>query len=69
MCAVVFIFLAVAWLVDQCIRSYYRQFRTLGVTITFVILVVLFSGCPFIWVYPSLLTVIKPGCGLALGFN
>lgn len=37
MCAVVFTFLAIAWLVDQCIRSYYWQFRAIGVTITFAI--------------------------------
>jgi dolichyl-phosphate-mannose-protein mannosyltransferase len=38
MCAVVFVFLAIAWFVDQCIRSYYLQLRALGVTITFIIL-------------------------------
>ncbi|BBD66628.1 glycosyl transferase family protein [Nostoc commune NIES-4072] len=38
MCAVVFIFLAIAWFVDQCLRSYYQQLRALGVTITFIIL-------------------------------
>ncbi|MHC5594422.1 MAG: dolichyl-phosphate-mannose--protein mannosyltransferase [Nostoc sp.] len=38
MCAVVFVFLAIAWFVDQCLRSYYQQLRVLGVTITFMIL-------------------------------
>ncbi|MCC5605369.1 phospholipid carrier-dependent glycosyltransferase [Nostoc sp. CHAB 5834] len=38
MCAVVFIFLAIAWFVDQCLRSYYQQLRVLGITITFIIL-------------------------------
>ncbi|MGJ5631510.1 dolichyl-phosphate-mannose--protein mannosyltransferase [Nostoc sp. CALU 1950] len=38
MCAVVFLFLAIAWFVDQCLRSYYQQLRALGVTITFIIL-------------------------------
>ncbi|MBW4455220.1 MAG: phospholipid carrier-dependent glycosyltransferase [Nostoc indistinguendum CM1-VF10] len=37
-CAVVFVFLAIAWFVDQCLRSYYQQLRALGVTITFIIL-------------------------------
>lgn len=36
-CAVVFVFLAIAWLVDQCLRSYYWQLRSLGVTLTFLI--------------------------------
>jgi dolichyl-phosphate-mannose-protein mannosyltransferase len=38
MCAVVFVFLAIAWFVDQCLRSYYQQLRVLGITITFIIL-------------------------------
>ncbi|MEH2147118.1 dolichyl-phosphate-mannose--protein mannosyltransferase [Nostoc sp.] len=38
MCAVVFVFLAIAWFVDQCLRSYYQQLRALGITITFIIL-------------------------------
>ncbi|MEH1929443.1 dolichyl-phosphate-mannose--protein mannosyltransferase [Nostoc sp.] len=38
MCAVVFVFLAIAWFVDQCLRSYYQQLRALGVSITFIIL-------------------------------
>ncbi|MBE9036752.1 dolichyl-phosphate-mannose--protein mannosyltransferase [aff. Roholtiella sp. LEGE 12411] len=38
MCAVVFIFIAIAWFVDQCLRSYYQQLRVIGVTITFIIL-------------------------------
>ncbi|BAY26643.1 glycosyl transferase family protein [Calothrix sp. NIES-2100] len=38
MCAVVFVFLAIAWFVDQCLRSYHRELRAFGVTITFLIL-------------------------------
>ncbi|MEA5507269.1 phospholipid carrier-dependent glycosyltransferase [Halotia wernerae UHCC 0503] len=38
MTAVVFAFLAIAWFVDQCLRSYYQQVRVVGVTITFIIL-------------------------------
>jgi dolichyl-phosphate-mannose--protein O-mannosyl transferase len=39
MTAVVFAFLAIAWLVDQCLRSYRIQLRALGVTITFMIVI------------------------------
>ncbi|NJM74347.1 MAG: phospholipid carrier-dependent glycosyltransferase [Scytonema sp. RU_4_4] len=39
MTAVVFAFLAIAWLVDQCLRSYHVQLRALGVTITFIIVI------------------------------
>ncbi|WGV28135.1 dolichyl-phosphate-mannose--protein mannosyltransferase [Halotia branconii] len=38
MTAVIFAFLAIAWFVDQCLRSYYQQVRVVGVTITFIIL-------------------------------
>ncbi|MGF2011772.1 MAG: dolichyl-phosphate-mannose--protein mannosyltransferase [Nostoc sp. DedVER01b] len=38
MCAVIFVFLAIAWFVDQCLRSYYQQLRAVGVTITFIII-------------------------------
>ena len=38
MCAVIFTFIAIAWFVDQCLLSYYRTFRFLGVTITFIII-------------------------------
>ncbi|MBW4555846.1 MAG: phospholipid carrier-dependent glycosyltransferase [Trichormus sp. ATA11-4-KO1] len=38
MSAVVFTFLAIAWFVDQCLRSYYREIRAIGVTIIFLIL-------------------------------
>ncbi|MFN6570233.1 dolichyl-phosphate-mannose--protein mannosyltransferase [Dendronalium sp. ChiSLP03b] len=38
MTAVVFAFLAIAWFVDQCFRSYYRPLRALGITISFLIL-------------------------------
>ncbi|OUL34829.1 phospholipid carrier-dependent glycosyltransferase [Nostoc sp. 106C] len=37
-CAVVFVFIAIAWFVDQCLRSYYRELRAFGVTIAFLIL-------------------------------
>ncbi|MBW4595032.1 MAG: phospholipid carrier-dependent glycosyltransferase [Brasilonema angustatum HA4187-MV1] len=37
MTAVVFAFLAIAWLVDQCLRSYHIPLRAVGVTITFII--------------------------------
>jgi dolichyl-phosphate-mannose-protein mannosyltransferase len=36
--AVVFTFLAIAWFVDQCIRSYHSYLRAVGVSITFIIL-------------------------------
>jgi dolichyl-phosphate-mannose-protein mannosyltransferase len=39
MTAVVFAFLAIAWLVDQCLRSYRIELRALGVTITFIIVI------------------------------
>ncbi|MGM3308772.1 dolichyl-phosphate-mannose--protein mannosyltransferase [Anabaena sp. WFMT] len=38
MCAVVFTFIAIAWFVDQCLRSYRRELRVLGLTITFAII-------------------------------
>ncbi|GAX34535.1 dolichyl-phosphate-mannose--protein mannosyltransferase [Nodularia sp. NIES-3585] len=38
MSAVVFVFLAIAWFVDQCLSSYYREIRAVGVTITFLII-------------------------------
>jgi len=38
MCAVIFTFIAIAWFVDQCLLSYYRTLRFLGVTITFIII-------------------------------
>ncbi|MBE9006569.1 phospholipid carrier-dependent glycosyltransferase [Fortiea sp. LEGE XX443] len=37
MTAVVFVFLAIAWFVDQCLRSYYHPLRAIGVTISIVI--------------------------------
>lgn len=37
MTAVVFAFLAIAWFVDQCLHSYYRPLRAVGVTIIFLI--------------------------------
>jgi dolichyl-phosphate-mannose--protein O-mannosyl transferase len=38
MSAVLFTFIAFAWLVDQCLRSYHRELRILGLTITFTII-------------------------------
>ncbi|MBW4423458.1 MAG: phospholipid carrier-dependent glycosyltransferase [Nostoc desertorum CM1-VF14] len=46
MCAVVFVFFAIAWFVDQCLRSYYQQLRALGVTISFIILVAFIFWMP-----------------------
>nr|MDZ8039980.1 dolichyl-phosphate-mannose--protein O-mannosyl transferase [Nostoc sp. CreGUA01] len=46
MCAVVFVFLAIAWFVDQCLRSYYQQLRTIGVTITFIIVIAFIFWMP-----------------------
>lgn len=37
MTGVVFAFLAIAWLVSQCLRSYHIPLRAIGVTITFII--------------------------------
>jgi len=37
-CALPFLFLAIAWVVDQCLRSYLLWLRILGVTITFTII-------------------------------
>ena len=39
MSALVFAFLAIAWFVDRCLYSYYKELRALGVTITFLILI------------------------------
>lgn len=39
MTALVFVFLAIAWLVDQCLRSYRIGLRALGLTITFMIVI------------------------------
>ncbi|MBD2196547.1 MULTISPECIES: dolichyl-phosphate-mannose--protein mannosyltransferase [Calothrix] len=39
MCAVVYVFLAIAWFVDQSLRSYHRELRAVGVTVSFLILV------------------------------
>ncbi|MEB3179846.1 MAG: phospholipid carrier-dependent glycosyltransferase [Nostocaceae cyanobacterium] len=39
MTAIVFGFMALAWLVDQCLRSYYIPLRSLGVTVIFIVLI------------------------------
>jgi dolichyl-phosphate-mannose--protein O-mannosyl transferase len=46
MTGVVFAFLAIAWLVDQCLRSYYKEFRFFGVTTIFLILFALVFWLP-----------------------
>ncbi|MBD2515443.1 phospholipid carrier-dependent glycosyltransferase [Nostoc sp. FACHB-973] len=46
MCAVVFVFLAIAWFVDQCLRSYYQQLRAVGVSISFMILIAFIFWMP-----------------------
>ncbi|WP_353930121.1 phospholipid carrier-dependent glycosyltransferase [Okeanomitos corallinicola TIOX110] len=38
MSAVVFTFIALAWFVDQCLRSYRKEWRIVGLTITFMII-------------------------------
>ncbi|WP_066425759.1 dolichyl-phosphate-mannose--protein mannosyltransferase [Anabaena sp. 4-3] len=38
MTAVVFAFLAIAWFIDQCLRSYYLPLRAVGMTISFMII-------------------------------
>ncbi len=38
MTGVIFAFLAIAWLVDQSLRSYYKEVRVFGVTVIFLIL-------------------------------
>lgn len=44
--AVVFAFLSIAWLTDQCLSSYYRVIRGLGITIIFLILAGLIFWLP-----------------------
>ncbi len=39
MTAVVFAFLALAWLIDKCLRSYHIELRAFGLTITFLIII------------------------------
>jgi len=39
MTGIVFGFMALAWLVDQCLRSYYIPLRGLGVTVIFIVLI------------------------------
>ncbi|BAZ33263.1 glycosyl transferase family protein [Cylindrospermum sp. NIES-4074] len=46
MSAVVFTFLAIAWFVDQCLRSYYKELRAVGVTISFIILLAFIFWMP-----------------------
>lgn len=38
MSALVFIFIAIAWLIEKCFRSYYTSIRVFGLTITFMII-------------------------------
>ncbi|WP_026082872.1 dolichyl-phosphate-mannose--protein mannosyltransferase [Mastigocladopsis repens] len=46
MTALIFAFLAIAWLVDQCLRSYRIELRALGVTITFMIVMAFIFWMP-----------------------
>lgn len=46
MTGVVFAFLAIAWLVDQSLRSYYKEFRVFGVTVIFLVLFALVFWLP-----------------------
>ncbi|KAF3890880.1 MULTISPECIES: dolichyl-phosphate-mannose--protein mannosyltransferase [Nostocales] len=46
MTAVVFAFLAIAWLVDWCIRSYYTQMRAVGLTPTISIIIAFIFWLP-----------------------
>ncbi len=39
MCAVVFIFIAIAWFVDQCFRSYHKELRPIGIGISSIIVI------------------------------
>ncbi len=39
MTAVVFAFMALAWLIDKCLRSYHIELRAFGLTITFLIII------------------------------
>jgi dolichyl-phosphate-mannose--protein O-mannosyl transferase len=39
MTAVVFAFMALAWLIDKCLHSYNLEFRVFGLTITFLIII------------------------------
>ena len=39
MTAVVFAFMALAWLIDKCLRSYHLELRAFGLTITFLIII------------------------------
>lgn len=39
MTAVVFAFLALAWLIDKCLRSYDLKYRAFGLTVTFMIII------------------------------
>ena len=39
MTAVVFAFMALAWLIDKCLRSYHVELRAFGLTITFLIII------------------------------
>lgn len=38
MSSVIFTFIALAWFVDQCLRSYRKEWRMLGLTITFTVI-------------------------------
>ncbi|TAE58265.1 MAG: phospholipid carrier-dependent glycosyltransferase [Nostocales cyanobacterium] len=46
MSAVIFTFIALAWFVDQCLRSYYKEWRILGLSITFILIAALIFWLP-----------------------
>ncbi|AKG20051.1 dolichyl-phosphate-mannose--protein mannosyltransferase [Calothrix sp. 336/3] len=46
MTALPFVFMAIAWFVEQCLRSYYKYLRILGVTVTFIIIAGLIFWLP-----------------------
>jgi dolichyl-phosphate-mannose--protein O-mannosyl transferase len=46
MTAVVFAFLAIAWFIDQCLRSYYRPLQFIGITLALIILIAFIFWLP-----------------------
>jgi dolichyl-phosphate-mannose-protein mannosyltransferase len=66
MCPVVFAFLAIAWIVDWCIHSYYKEIRAVGVTTSFIII-----GAFIFWMPIYLGLPLSPGAyrPLRMWFN
>ena len=46
MTAVVFAFLALAWLIDKCLRSHHTKLRSFGLTVTFLIIIAFIFWMP-----------------------